>query len=240
MRKKLLTYFTLSFISVLCIATPVNAQSLYTSGTKGLDVSWPNCSAAIHINKVDFGIVGVSDGLGYSQNPCLANEASHFNSPSLYVNTGWYAQSSHINPSSPKKCKLTDEDCLAYNYGYNAGLYALSYANSLGLKSNTWWLDVESDNTWSAHTTQNRNSLKGEYAALANAGVQKIGAYSTTDQWDSITGNWLNNWPSWGSTTWKTAKQAQTYCTGHNFTGGNSILMQYLPNNSSLDHDVAC
>ena len=238
MFKKICASFVSVLAGLLFVATPISAQSLDASGGKGLDVSWSNCSDSIP--KADFGIVGTSDGLGYSENPCLASEAGHFQNLSLYVNTGWYAQSNHINPSSPKNCKSTNEDCLAYNYGYNAGLYAINYADSLGLKSNVWWLDVETDNTWSTHPSQNRNSLRGEYDALINSGVQQVGVYSTTDQWDSITNNWLNNWSSWGATTWTTAKQAQTYCTGHEFTGGPSILMQYLPKSAVIDHDVAC
>jgi len=67
-----------------------------------------------------------------------------------------------------------------------------------------------------------------------------VGVYSTTAQWKSVTGGWQNNWPSWGATTWTTAKQAQTYCTGHEFTGGTSYLMQYRPKNAKVDYDVAC
>jgi len=129
---------------------------------------------------------------------------------------------------------------LAYNYGYAAGLYALHYSKSVGVSSNVWWLDVETDNTWSTVTGQNRDSLSGEYDALKAGGVRYVGVYSTTAQWDGLTGNWINQWASWGATTWPTAKQARTYCTGHEFTGGPSLLMQYLPTNSDLDHDVAC
>ena len=45
----------------------------------------------------------MTDGQGYSTNPCIAKEASHFTNLSLYVNTGWYNKSTHINPT-PQKC----------------------------------------------------------------------------------------------------------------------------------------
>lgn len=209
--------------------------SPYTSGQIGTDVSWPNCTASNPHSA--FGIVGVTDGTGYSQNPCLATEASWYSNLSLYVNTGWYDQSAYINPNSPRTCAASDANCLAYNYGYNAGLYALNYASSLGVHSTTWWLDVETGNTWNTDTTQNRNSLQGEYDALIANGVTTVGAYSTTAQWDSVTGTWLNNWPNWGATTWHTAKQAKTYCTGHQFTGGTTYLIQFT---GTLDQDYAC
>jgi hypothetical protein len=130
--------------------------------------------------------------------------------------------------------------CAAYNYGYSAGKDAVNYALSQGLHSSKWWLDVETMNTWSSDSAQNQKSLQGEYDAIAATGATTIGAYSTSAQWQTITANWQNNWPSWGATTWTTPKQAQAYCTGHQFTGGPSLLMQYKSKQSKLDQDVAC
>lgn len=216
------------------------ALGQYTSGTGGVDEGWPNCTASVP--SVSFGIVGASNGTGYSTNPCLAQESSNFSSNlSLYVNTGWYNKSSYINPTSPKVCGSGDNNCLAYNYGYNAGLYAYNAAVNAGVHSATWWLDVETSNTWNNDVVQNQNSLQGEHdALLASAGVSTVGVYSTTAQWKTITGGWQNNWPSWGATTWTTAAQAKTYCTGHQFTGGPSYLMQFRPKKATLDQDVAC
>ncbi len=212
------------------------AAALYPTGSTGYDVSWPNCTATPPAHP-PFGIVGVNDGTAYSQSPCLAQEAAWFSHLSLYANTGWYNQSVHINPTSPRICASGDNNCLAYNYGYNAGLYALNYARGQNVSASVWWLDVENGNTWNADTTQNRNSLQGEYDALVANGVTTVGVYSTTAQWDSITGTWLNSWPSWGATTVSTAKQAATFCTGHRFTGGPTELIQY---SGTLDRDYAC
>lgn len=225
-------------MALVVMAQPAEAAagSPYRTGTVGYDVSWPNCNATPPAHPA-FGIVGVSNGTGYSQNPCLSQQAAWFSNLSLYVNTGWYDQSTHINPSSPKVCASGDQNCLAYNYGYNAGLYALSYANSLNIHASTWWLDVENGNTWNADTTQNRNSLQGEYDALMANSVTTVGAYSTTAQWNSITGSWQNNWPGWGATVVHTASQAAQYCTGHRFTGGPTYLIQF---SGSLDRDYAC
>lgn len=231
--------FLLAITATFVVAaqpTQAAAASIHPSGTSGYDVSWPNCGAKPPRHPA-FGIVGVSDGTGYSQNPCLAQQAAWFPNASLYVNTGWYDQSSHVNATSPRVCATGDQDCLAYNYGYNAGLYALTYASSQNIASTTWWLDVETSNTWNADTTQNRNSLQGEYDALRAHGVATVGVYSTTYQWDTLTGTWLNNWPNWGATTVRTARQAAKFCTGHRFTGGPTDLIQY---SGSLDQDYAC
>ena len=233
----LIAALALALFPGVAAASPLSP--LYPKGTTGYDVSWPNCSATPPSNP-HFGIVGVSDGTGYSQNPCLANEATWFPSINLDVNTGWNDQSIYLNPTSPKVCAVGDSNCLAYNYGYNAGLYAVNYANSQNVHASAWWLDVETGNTWNSNVVQNQNSLQGEYDALQASGVTTVGVYSTTAQWQSITGSWRNNWPSWGATTWTSATQALTYCTGHQFTWGPSYFMQYKPKKSPLDQDVAC
>ncbi len=226
---------------ILLFGSSALAQGIYNSGTLGVDVSWPNCSAKITRGS-KFGIVGVTNGIGYSTNPCLNKEASNFSNLSLYVNTGWYSSSLYINANSPKKCIEGDNNCLAYNYGYNAGLYAYDAAANAGVHSNTWWLDVETENSWSTDTSQNRNSIQGEYNALTtriidNGAIPTVGVYSTTYQWNTITGSWKNYWPSWGATIVSTSKQAAKYCTGHEFTGGKTWLIQY---SGAIDQDYAC
>jgi len=236
--KKVVVSLAVALLALVLSTGVAAALGQYSSGTTGVDLSWPNCTQSVP--SVTFGIVGVTDGQGYSTNPCIAHEASYFTNLSLYVNTGWYNKSSHINPTYPRVCAQGDNNCLAYNYGYNAGLYALNAASSASVSSATWWLDVETSNTWNKNVVQNQNSLQGEYDAFVAHGATTVGVYSTTAQWKSITGGWQNTWPSWGATTWPTAQQAQTYCTGHQFTGGPSYLMQYLPPNANLDYDVAC
>ena len=51
-----------------------------------------------------------------------------------------------------------------------------------------WWLDVETANTWQTDTTMNAADLQGTLAGLQAAGATTIGAYSTSSQWDTITG----------------------------------------------------
>lgn len=231
-----------SLFTVLALTTSVASASIqYVTDTTGVDISYPNCTASIP--NISFGIVGVENGLGFSSNPCLASEAAHFTNLSLYANTGYPGSSSpnaqkYMN--SPKACTATDLNCIAYDYGYNQGLYAYNYANSLNVHATTWWLDVETSNSWTSDTAQNQNSLMGERDALAANGATTVGAYSTTYQWNSITGSWNSGWPSWGATTWTSATQAKAYCTGHQFTGGPSLLMQYKSRKSQIDQDVAC
>lgn len=235
---KLVSVLTVIFTLALATGSAA-ALGQYQSGTTGVDVSWPNCKSKIP--QTVFGITGVNDGKGFSENPCLKAEAGHFANLSLYVNTGYPGQNAGLNyQNSPQSCANSDLNCLAYNYGYNAGQYAVKAAQDAGQGAvRSWWLDVETLNTWTNDSLQNQSSLKGESDALLAAGATTVGVYSTTAQWGSITGGWQNGWPSWGATTWNTAKEAATYCTGHEFTGGPSYLMQFTPKHS-LDQDYAC
>jgi hypothetical protein len=237
--RKLLAAFAASFITpVVALSGVAHAQGAYTSGTTGYDVSYPNCSAKAPTDGA-FGIVGVTGGLGFSQNNCLANQAKWFNNLTLYVNTGYPGSYRGLDyQNSPKTCTSTDLNCLAYNYGYNAGLYALNYANSKNIKSMAWWLDVETMNSWTNDPAQNQQSIQGEHDALSANGITTIGVYSTSAQWNQITGTWKNGWPNWGASTWRTAKQASTYCTGHEFTGGTTYLIQFT--GKKFDQNYAC
>jgi hypothetical protein len=234
------------FISIIGAALAVSvfftqgafASSIYSTGSTGVDISYPNCSATIPA--VSFGIVGATGGLVFSHNSCASAEAQHFSDLSLYANTGLNASRSSSYYTQAQVGCNGDTSCAAYNYGFNAAKDAISYASSQGLSSNKWWLDVETSNTWNKDTLQNQKSLQGGYDALVASGATTVGVYSTTAQWQSITGSWQNNWPSWGATTWTTASQAQSYCTGHQFTGGPSLLMQYRAKQSKIDQDVAC
>jgi hypothetical protein len=215
-----------------------SASSYYQTGAVGVDVSYPNCSDTMP--KAAFGIVGVTGGLVYSQNDCLAVQASKFSNLSLYMNTGLNASA-----ASPHYAKALEEcggdvQCAAYRYGYNAAVDAVSYATSRNVASDRWWLDVETENTWSTDTAQNRRSIQGAYDALRVHGAALVGVYSTTYQWNEITGGWQNNWPSWGASTWTTAKQASKFCTGHEFTGGPTLLIQFRSKQSKVSQDVAC
>jgi hypothetical protein len=227
-------------VTALVVAGPApsaSAAGLAPAGSVGVDISYPNCGSVVPA--AAFGIVGVTGGAAYTVNPCLAEQAHGFRTLSLYANTGWNAVSPNVSARAPRRCAPTDTTCLAYNYGYNAGLAALAAAARAGMRSSSWWLDVELANTWGG-ITQNRASLQGEYDALRRHGVATVGAYSTTSQWSEITRGWKNGWPSWGATVLPSAAAARGYCTGHRFTGGPSWFIQFRPSPTGVDRDVAC
>lgn len=216
------------------------ANYFYPSGSTGTDVSWPpsNCSATPP-NSAAFGIVGVTGGLDFTPNHCLFSESHRFVLTSLYMNTGFPgAQAAQKYAGYPRQCPKSDNDCLAYNYGFAAAQYALLYATSQNVYSTSWWLDVETDNSWTSDQQQNRSSLDGMIAAIRqNTFLSTTGIYSTPKQWKQIMGDWKNGLPNWVGTGSPERQTAITACNDSNFTGGDTWLTQYV---LSLDHDYVC
>ncbi|MEP6640041.1 MAG: hypothetical protein ABJC39_11885 [Chloroflexota bacterium] len=224
-----------------------------TSGI-GYDISWPQCNAPYPANPA-FGIVGVNAGIVFSANPCLASEVAWAGGAiaGLYANTGnpGPALSKHwpVGQTSPQVCDPanTDTATCAYDYGYNAA--ADSYADAaaaftaLGLTdspaSSTWWLDVETMNSWRSDVSLNVAALQGATRYLGSVGVISIGFYSTQYQWNVITGG-TNAFA--GSASWvagaSDAQAASANCAGAGFTGGGVALAQYPV--GSFDGNISC
>jgi hypothetical protein len=231
---------------VKCVRAPcypsvpptTNPLDPYASGSVGIDVSWPNCQQTPPTS-AQFGIVGITYGLPYSENPCLAQEAARFpdSNRTFYINTAWNDQSPYLNDRSPVVC-AGDVNCVAYNYGWNNAVNAIISLSNKGISTPKWiWLDVETENTWNQNTEQNRSSIQGAFDALKANNIQS-GVYSTTYQWGQITGGWLNGWPAWGATVENSAAAAATYCRNSGFTGNGFELIQFVK--GGFDQDYAC
>ena len=240
------------------------------AGSSGHDISWPQCGAP-YPSDGGFGIVGVTDGRAWSANPCLASEyawaASYPRTPDLYMNTANPApQSSHYWPASgssdPALCRnatvTTDPGC-AYDYGWHTAADALATSRSaLGAAAQgTWWLDVETTNTWNGDSTSNAADVQGSIDYLLAQHVAGVGVYSTSYQWNVITGGysttnaatyasaWRSEFTSpngiGGSPSWVAGasgpSDAPSRC-GSSFLGTTTWLVQYIAN--SFDVDYAC
>lgn len=232
-------------LGLLCFvmtARQVAALGLYSVGKTGVDVSWPpsNCAAQRPAGAA-FGIVGVNGGRAFTRNTCLLGEAGWFASPALYMNADYagpnYARKLHA-ADKPRHCAPADNRCIAYNYGFNAAEYALLYATSQNVHTTQWWLDVETANSWSADPAQNRADIQGMTdAIMRTAFLPAIGVYSTPRQWRIITDDWRSGLPNWVGTGSTHASDAAGACQGADFTGGGTVLAQYV---LALDHDYVC
>jgi GH25 family lysozyme M1 (1,4-beta-N-acetylmuramidase) len=123
-------------------------------------------------------------------------------------------------------CGAEDRSCQSFNFGYNAALHAVAYARSQGVTAPFWWLDVETENTWSENRTLNARVIQGALDALRSQGLA-AGIYSTGYQWNEIAGSFSPGLPVWVAGASSRA-QAQSFCTATAaFGGGTVVLVQY-------------
>jgi hypothetical protein len=229
------------------------AADPFTTGTTGTDVSWPNCSAVLPTS-TDFAIVGVTGGRAFTSNACFAAEWTWATKDavvqSLYLNLNAPVGSTSRNANlGPKTCKHNDKVCLSYNYGWQAASSAYQQAQAAGASAGTWWLDVETSNSWSSSTAANAQVIQGAVDYLAQtAGNPAVGVYSTNAMYKQIAGSYSPTntsgtvsapVPTWYATVATTSSAAAVYCASqYGFTGGSVWLVQYA--SSGLDADYAC
>jgi hypothetical protein len=210
----------------------------------GYDVSYPQCAGALPANPA-FGVLGVSDGRPYGDNPCLAAQYGWAGrapkAPAFYMNTAnpgvastrlsWYGQ------TGPRACSTADEAGCAYDYGYNAAAWAFDYAQGQtgAAAGGAWWLDVETSNSWSGDHALNLGDLQGSMDLLGSRGVA-VGIYSTGYQWGQITGGARLPVPNWVAGA-SSVKRAPALCST-SFTGGAVALVQYP--SGGFDADYVC
>lgn len=150
----------------------------------------------------------------------------------------------------------------AWQHGYNLAARDVSWLTSAAsaiaaqappvpvpgtAASYPWWLDVETVNTWQAGASgqaMNVADLQGMVAALAAAGAGPVGAYSTTLQWNQITGGTtsaaagsLYGIPDWIPGA-KSLSGAVTNCGLPSFTSGKVTVTQWTV--KATDYDHAC
>jgi hypothetical protein len=257
-------------VSVLFTTTaPAAAKPPHSAVPAGYDISYPQCGGS-YPTSTTFGIVGVNDGIVYSANPCAARElawaeAAQNHAPAFYSNTGdpGPAYSSHwpTGQQSPESCDGSNSAGCSYDYGWNAAQN--SFAAAVGAEqadgsvsamaaaaAATWWLDVETGNSWetlesgygaTANSDANdRADLQGAVAYLTSEGVGSVGFYSTGSQWTSITGGTGSTFaasPDWVA-GFRTLSLAEAGCSSTSFTGGRLALTQYP--SGGFDADYAC
>lgn len=238
-----------------------SAQAATTTGA-GNDVSWPQCGKTLPKTQA-FAIVGVNNGLANTTNPCLATELSWAGASkggtaqplaALYVNTAnpgtagsWWPSSNTYggttvtNPYGQCTSGSVGAAC-SYMYGYAKAYDDVNIRGVRNPASYTWWLDVETGNSWSTDKTANRSDLEGIAAYFASIGAG-AGIYSTGVQWAQIAGTVpassnLYTLPSWlpGASSSASAKRK---CSDAPLTGGGRVtLTQYI--SGSFDYDVSC
>lgn len=254
-------------LSLAASGLAIAVSGAAASSTVGYDISYPQCSSSFPASPA-FGIVGANDGKPYSANPCLGTGDGSSELQWAGMSAELYANTANPGPTlsthwpngqtSPEQCNTasypgSDTAQCAYDYGWNAAADsyqdAVSAYISLGWAqpgatrtpvANRWWLDVEAGNSWTSNTAFNVDVLQGEVDYLSSVGAGSIGFYSSSSDWQTITGGTTSfaAYQSWmpGAST---LSQAQASCTGGGVTGGGVALAQYPYNGFDADYRCA-
>ena len=256
----------------LLLTVPNASAATAVAGSTGHDVSYPQCGSTLPTTG-SFGVVGVTNGIAYSANPCLGAQwqwaAGQSASPALYTtpanpaptSTKYWPVSGAVDPVLCINSASTADPGCAYDYGWHAAANALATAttaiSAAAAAAATWWLDVETTNSYNGDGTSNAADLQGMVDYLRSNGVPSVGFYSTGYQWGVITGGWtVSNdatyrqawaqeftprFPMSAGPVWvagaSSLSGAQANCST-SFTGGTTTLAQYP--DGSFDGDLAC
>jgi hypothetical protein len=238
----------LALVAALLPPGPLRAAGPYPDGALGFDISFPQGSGPYPSPPFAIAVVGVNNGQPFGRNPNLQTEWTWAQQaggpPAVYLNTDYHHDvTDSFGDTGPHGTCNGDEDCRAYNYGWNAAADALKNARQFGVTATTWWLDVETGNWWpcdssGANCDTRRDSLdiQGGLDYLRSQTLT-AGVYSTPRQWGIITGGYALNAPLWVPDF--NDNQPAGYCnTAHSFGGGTVFMVQYTA--GSYDGDYSC
>jgi hypothetical protein len=242
-------------LSLTLTVLPAYAAAPAPAGSTGYDISWPQCSSSFPSGGA-FGIVGVTNGIAFSANPCLGSEYAWASSrpyaAGLYINTGnpetasanWAGRAG-VGPRTCTTADLSDPSNVncAYNYGWNAATDALNVATANvgpAARSLPWWLDVEIANSWNGTLAANSATVQGYIDYQRSQSTGTVGIYSTGYQWGQITGGYaVPSAPDWLAGA-SSVSDAASQCNNpaNSFSGGPLQLVQYP--NGSFDGNYVC
>ncbi len=208
----------------------------------GFDISWPQCGTWYPFDPIGFGIVGVTGGRAFTENPCLASQwewATRGDYPAeVYINVDYWRHTSYHQFFGPAGlCSPWDVMCRAYNYGWNTARHAVDYGRSQGVDASRWWLDVETMNYWSPDKQANARVIAGAIDYLQEEGLE-VGVYSTPYQWGVIAGDFAPGLPVWTAGALN-LYDAASRCGNprYAFGGGHIELVQWV---EVYDRNYAC
>jgi hypothetical protein len=222
----------------------------------GGDISWPQCprgmgiperrtlGAPMPLKEVRYVVVGLTNGPGFSANPCLADQVDWARRHRLL--TAAYAVASYPDARAVARYGTdgpfdasTRLGALA-NTGYQQARFNVASMVDAGLRSPFVWIDVEPvpDFEWSADPVANAAVVRGAARGYVDAGY-RIGVYSTPHLWGQIVDDLVLGVPEWRAAGETSRAEAEERC-GDDWAiqGGDPVLAQWLEN--ARDHNVTC
>ena len=254
-RLRRLALFPLAAIGVvLALLVAPGTQTASAAVLFGHDISWPQCPSTFPPTSTQFLVIGLTNGLPFTENPCVASQAAWaqgLGKPThAYTMAGFptTAQLTTFGSSGPWSAS-TRAGRLS-NAGYAEAAYAVATVRRVaGWQPRMIWVDVEPRDTeprrqpWPSSTTaqrvENRYVVEGLMRGLRDAGFS-YGLYSNASGWQTITGSWwLPGVPVWATAgTLDYPTEALDRCTQPSFSGGRVYLAQWW--DDVFDYDRTC
>jgi hypothetical protein len=250
----ILAALTLS-ATILTGAVSVAPAQAATREFVGNDVSWPQCPKGMGIpsrrsegqpmptTAGRFVVIGLTNGPGFSPNPCLASQVAFAEKRHLY--TAAYAMTTHPTEDQVttygRKGPFRGSDRLTRlrNTGYAQAELNVTNLRAAGLTTPIIWIDVEPYRVrpWSKSITGNRAVIQGVRLAYEREGF-RVGYYSTRYLWKGILGSQRSRLPEWRATGHGSKRNARAACSAGSFQGGAAAMGQWVYQNR--DWNVVC
>lgn len=222
----------------------------------GGDVSWPQCPRGMGIPErptlgmpmplpdAEFVVLGLTNGPGFTDNPCLADQVA-------WVRERRLMASAYAVASFPDDDRIaehggsgpfdggTDLGALA-NTGYQQALENVATMRRAGLNTPLVWVDVEPvpDFEWSGDPVANSAVVEGAVEGYRLAGYA-VGVYSTPALWAGVVGDLALGLPEWRAAGHTSREEALSRC-GEDWSiqGGPAVMGQWVEDRR--DRNVTC
>ncbi|WP_202388098.1 hypothetical protein [Nocardioides flavescens] len=216
----------------------------------GADVSWPQCPAGMGIeHKVSHGapmptaeaeyvVVGLTNGPGFTPNPCLADQVAWVRERGLLL-------SAYSVVSWPDAAAQAEHGGLA-EAGRAQAAFNVASMRAVGLQTPIVWLDVEHvpHYEWSQDPRANAEVVLGAAQGYLDAGYA-IGVYSTPYIWGQLVGDLSlqestgRDVPEWRAAGQTSMAEALSRCGADwSIQGGTAVLGQWVQD--GRDKNVTC
>ncbi len=239
-------------ITVPSLSIPPRVSGL----VEGADASWPQCPEGMGIPQkrshggpmplptARFVILGLTNGPGFTPNPCLGDQVEWVRSRGLLAAA--YAVNSYPDSRALERhgdngpYDGSSRTGALGNVGYQQALFNLATMKAAGLESPVIWLDVEPvpGFAWSSDTSANAAVIRGAARGYTEAGF-RIGAYSTQALWAQVVGRLRLGLPEWRAAGQTSRAEALRRCgPDRMFQGGEAVLSQWVE--FGRDRNITC
>ena len=204
--RPLLSLLALALATIGAFFVPVSAGTT----VPGNDYSWPQCPRGVGNGQGHplppgshaFAVVGLTNGTGLHENPCLASQWGYARSHANFV-TGYaivtYPTRTQLSAARAggHYGRCTTLVCELKNNGWAQGEFTDRSLRKVGARPPMVWIDVEtrSQQPWSSTVTRNAVVVRAVIASLQAHGY-RVGIYSNHYLWNHIAG-FRTSLPEW-------------------------------------------